>query len=102
MDVKSPSVEDVMNIDIDAPIEKAIDQLLNLRFTNSYTKITYKRYLLRYCQFMEVKTLAEILDLNYQEVIDRCILFLGDYNPSTQRVMLSAIGVLFNYISKVV
>jgi len=102
MDIKSPSVEEAMRININAPIEETIDRLLNLKYTNSYTKTTYKRYLLRYCEFMEVKTLSEILDINYQEVIDRCILFLGDYNPSTQRVMLSSIGVLFNYISKIV
>ena len=91
-----------MSIDINAPIEESIDSLLNLKFQNPYTKATYKRYLLRYCNFMEIKTIGEILEINYQDVIDRCILFLEDHNPNTKKVMLSAIGVLFNYISKIV
>ncbi len=102
MDLNSPAVEEIMRIDVDAPIEESIDRILDIRFSNFHTKATYKRYLLRYCQFMEVKTLSEILDINYQEVIDRCILFLGDHKPNTRKVMLSAIGVLFNYISKIV
>lgn len=101
MERHSPPDKGSSEIELQAPIEQAIEYLLSAKFHNEGTKATYKRYLLRYCDLIGVTNLAEILDISYQDIIDRCIVFVGEnHNPNTRRVMLAALGVLFDHLSK--